>query len=511
MSEFINKKRVLKNTLLLYVRMGVMLLVSLYTSRVVLAALGVDDYGIYNVVGGVVTMFSMVTMALGVAVRRFLNVEMAKENGNLQGILQTSVIAMLILTIVILLLMETGGIWFVNYKLVIPPTRLFAANVAFQISIFTFMIRLIAIPFNSLIVAHERMGVYAYIGIVEVFATLAIAFAISATALDRLILYAALLGCISLFISLFYLVYCQKRIIRLTSLRQLDKSKLKEIYSYSSWSLFGSVGGMLSSQGVNMVFNMFFGVAVNAAMGISNHVSNAFGNFIRNFQTAFDPQLTKSYASEGLSGSTFNFACLASRVSLILTIVLGFPLICNIDFILDVWLTTVPKYAAQFCVVALVTMLIDGCAGALYILVYAKGDVKMYQLWLTSIQVLYFGLVLLLCQMGFEPVVAISFNILSYSLMFAARLYILKIKMSFPVMLYMKNVILPLLLPFVVLALIYIGTNILTNIYPIIRLLIHFICACVVIGCFYISKYERKMAYSIIKQKVLNRSSKFNK
>lgn len=505
MSEFINKKRVMKNTLLLYLRMGVMMLVALYTSRVVLAALGVDDYGIYNVVGGVVTMFSMVTIALSVSVRRFLNVEMAKEDGNLQEMLQTSVIAMIILAVVILVIMETVGIWFVNNKLVIPPTRLFAANVAFQISIFTFMVRLFAIPFNSLIVAHERMGVYAYIGIAEVVASLAIALAISVTSSDRLILYAALLGCISLFISLFYLVYCQKRIIRLTSLRQLNKPKLKEIYSYSSWSLFGSVGAMLSSQGVNMVFNMFFGIAVNAAMGISNQVSNAFGNFIRNFQTAFDPQLTKSYASEGLSESTFNFVCLASRVSLILTIVLGFPLICNIDFVLDVWLTTVPEYAAQFCMVALVTMLIDGCAGALYILVYAKGDVKVYQLWLTFIQVLYFGLVFLLCQIGFNPVVAITFNILSYSLMFCVRLYILKSKMSFPVMLYIKNVILPLLLPLVLLTLLYIGTNILTQIYPIVRLPIHFVCACAVIGCLYLSKNERNMAYSMIKQRIKNR------
>lgn len=505
MSEFINKKRVMKNTLLLYVRMGVMMLVALYTSRVVLAALGVDDYGIYNVVGGVVTMFSMVTIALSVSVRRFLNVEMAKEEGNLQEMLQTSVIAMIILAVVILVIMETAGIWFVNNKLVIPPTRLFAANVAFQISIFTFMVRLFAIPFNSLIVAHERMGVYAYIGIAEVVASLAIALAISVTSSDRLILYAALLGCISLFISLFYLVYCQKRIIRLTSLRQLDKSKLKEIYSYSSWSLFGSVGAMLSSQGINMVFNMFFGVAVNAAMGISNHVSNAFAGFIRNFQTAFDPQLTKSYASEGLSEATFNFACLASRVSLILTTVLGFPLICNIDFILDIWLTTVPVYAAQFCMVAIVTTLIDGCAGALYILVYAKGDVKVYQLWLTSIQVLYFVLVLLLCKMGFNPVVGITFNILSYTLMFVARLYILKAKMGFPVMSYVKNVILPLLLPFVVLTLIYIETNILTTIYPIVRILIHFVCVCVVIVFLYLSKNERKMAYSIVKQKVLKR------
>ena len=495
----------MKNTLLLYVRMGVMMLVALYTSRVVLAALGVDDYGIYNVVGGVVTMFSMVTIALSVSVRRFLNVEMAKEEGNLQEMLQTSVIAMIILAVVILVIMETAGIWFVNNKLVIPPTRLFAANVAFQISIFTFMVRLFAIPFNSLIVAHERMGVYAYIGIAEVVASLAIALAISVTSSDRLILYAALLGCISLFISLFYLVYCQKRIIRLTSLRQLDKSKLKEIYSYSSWSLFGSVGAMLSSQGINMVFNMFFGVAVNAAMGISNHVSNAFAGFIRNFQTAFDPQLTKSYASEGLSEATFNFACLASRVSLILTTVLGFPLICNIDFILDIWLTTVPVYAAQFCMVAIVTTLIDGCAGALYILVYAKGDVKVYQLWLTSIQVLYFVLVLLLCKMGFNPVVGITFNILSYTLMFVARLYILKAKMGFPVMSYVKNVILPLLLPFVVLTLIYIETNILTTIYPIVRILIHFVCVCVVIVFLYLSKNERKMAYSIVKQKVLKR------
>lgn len=510
MAEFINKKRVMKNTLLLYVRMGIMMLVSLYTSRVVLAALGVDDYGIYNVVGGIVTMFSMLTMALAVAVRRFLNVEMAKKDGDLQRMLQTSVIAMLILAFIMIILMETGGIWFVNYKLIIPSTRLFAANVVFQISIFTFMIRLIAIPFNSLIVAHERMGVYAYIGIAEVLATLTIAVTISVASLDRLILYAALLGCLSLFISLFYLVYCQKKIMRLASLGQCDILLLKEIYKYSSWSLFGSIGAMLSSQGINVVFNMFFGIAVNAAMGISNHVSNAFGNFIRNFQTAFDPQLTKSYTSEGLSENTFNFACLASRVSLILTTVIGFPLICNIDFLLDIWLTTVPKFAAQFCVVALVTMLIDGCAGALYILVYAKGDVKLYQLWLTSIQMLYFGFVLILCQMGFSPVVSISFNILSYSLMFAARLYILKAKMSFPVMLYMKNVILPILFPYAVLVLVYVGINI-TNICPLIRLLVHFFSACIVVGCFYISKNEREMAYSIIKQKVLNRSSKFNK
>ena len=159
MAEFIDKKRVMKNTLLLYVRMGVMMLVSLYTSRIVLAALGVDDYGIYNVVGGVVAMFSMVSIALSVAVRRFLNIEMAKKDGDLRGMLQTSIMAMFILALILFLSMETIGLWFINNKLVIPEARLFAANIVFQISIFTFIIKLFTIPFNSLIVAHERMGV----------------------------------------------------------------------------------------------------------------------------------------------------------------------------------------------------------------------------------------------------------------------------------------------------------------------------------------------------------------
>ena len=505
MAEFINKKRVMRNTLLLYVRMGVMMLVSLYTSRVVLASLGVEDYGIYNVVGGIVTMFSMLSMALGVAVRRFLNVEIAKEGGDQQGMLQSCVVAMFILAAILLLIMETAGLWFLNNKLVIPEARLAAANVAFQVSIFNFIVRLLAIPFNSLIVAHERMGVYAYLGIAEVMATLAVAFIIANTSVDRLILYSVLLGGISLLISLFYLIYCQTKIMRLTSLKHYKKSQLKEIYGYSSWSLFGSVGAMLSSQGVNMVFNMFFGVAVNAAMGISNHVSNAFGNFIRNFQTAFDPQLTKTYAAEGLSESTFGFACLASRVSLILTALLGYPLICNISFALDVWLTTVPDYAAVFCVVALVTMMIDGCAGALYILVYAKGDVRVYQLWLTTIQVVYFALVYILCRMGFNPTVPILFNIVSYSFMFAARLHILKGKMEFPVMLYLKAVVFPYFVPLIILVVVFLITNIVFSINPIIRLMIHIVCVCVVLGFTYLTNSERKMLFALIKQK-LNRN-----
>lgn len=501
MAEFIDKKRVMKNTLLLYVRMGVMMLVSLYTSRIVLAALGVDDYGIYNVVGGVVAMFSMVSIALSVAVRRFLNIEMAKKDGDLRGMLQTSIMAMFILALILFLSMETIGLWFINNKLVIPEARLFAANIVFQISIFTFIIKLFTIPFNSLIVAHERMGVYAYLSIAEVMATLAIAFVIYKTNLDRLILYTVLLGVVSLCISIFYFSYCQKRILRLSSLSNYNKGGLKEIYSYSSWSLFGSIGAMLSSQGVNMVFNMFFGVAVNAAMGISNHVSNAFAGFIRNFQTAFDPQLTKSYASEGLSDATFNFACLASRVSLILTIILGFPLISNINFILDLWLTTVPQYAAEFCVVAIITMLIDGCAGALYILVYAKGDVKTYQIWLTLIQFCYFILVYILCRMGYNPIVAIVFNIVSYVFMFIARLFILKKKMKFPVALYIGKVIIPLIIPLGLLLIAYYVTNHVFEISPIVRLVIHAISALFVVGFTYVTKNERNtMFYMVVKK-----------
>lgn len=486
--------------------MGVMMIVSLYASRVVLATLGVDDFGIYNVVGGVVVMFSFMSITLTVAIRRFLSYELGQEDGGrIQKMFNASIIAVFIASIIIVIVLESIGLWFLNYKLNIPPDRLETANFVFHFSVLSFFFNINLIPFSSAIVSYEKMGVYAYLGIAETLLRLGLVLALPYLPGDKLRWYGLLIALLAVFMAICIFLYCNIKIIKPKSLLKYKWSDVLSIFKFSAWTILGSMIFMLATQGVNMIYNMFLGVAINAALGIAQQVSNATNQFVGNFQTAFNPQLTKSYSAEGLSEKTYGFVCQTSRLSIMLIVAIGVPIIANAAPILGLWLKDVPEYAVPFTVIFLLYAAIDGASGPLYYLVYAKGELRMYQIVLGLIQVLYVIIVFVFCSLGMDPINVLSLNVITAGLIYLARLIILKKIMDFPIRDYLKKVLVPLVIPtFLFLGIIAINGRILQDggiIEMLCKIMLSFLV--VVLVCFYIylNKSERQFVLSFVKAK----------
>lgn len=310
-----NNKRIAKNTLLLYFRMLFMMVVSLYTSRVVLNALGVEDFGIYNVVGGVVAMFSMLSGSLSAAITRFITYELGTGNQeNLKKIFSSAVTIQLWLAILIIFLAEAVGVWFLNVKMNIPEIRMTAANWVFQFSVLTFAVNLISVPYNASIIAHERMSAFAYISILEAIGKLAIAFLVVVSSIDRLVFYAILMCVVALIVRLAYGFYCKRHFDECTYHFIFDKDLLKRMFGFAGWNFIGAASSILRDQGGNIIINLFAGPTVNAARGIAFQVNNAIHGFVSNFMTALNPQITKSYAS-GNSDYMMILICQGARLS----------------------------------------------------------------------------------------------------------------------------------------------------------------------------------------------------
>ena len=343
-----NNKRIAKNTIILYFRMIITMTVSLYTSRIVLKALGVEDYGIYNVVGGVISMFSILSGSLSAAISRFLTFEIGKRNfERVKIIFSTSINIQIILAFLIIILAEIIGVWFLNNKMVIPEGRLVAANWVLQCSIITFAINLISVPYNAIIVAYERMKAFAYVSIIEVILKLLIVYILLISRLDKLILYAILLLCISIIIRFIYGIYCKIHFKESNYSFVFDKELMRSMTGFAGWNFFGAGSHLLMTQGVNMLMNVFFGVAVNAARGIAVQVDGSVMSFVSNFTTALNPQITKSYASEE-KGYMFSLMCAGAKYSFFLLLILSLPILFQTETILYIWLGQVPEYACNF-------------------------------------------------------------------------------------------------------------------------------------------------------------------
>ena len=330
-----NNKRIAKNTLLLYFRMLFMMAVSLYTSRVVLNALGVEDFGIYNVVGGVVAMFSMLSGSLSAAITRFITYELGKGNQeNLKKIFSSSVTIQIGLAILIIVVAEAIGVWFLNMKMNIPDVRITAANWVFQFSILTFAVNLISVPYNASIIAHERMSAFAYISILEAIGKLAIVFLIVISPMDKLIFYAILMCAVALIVRLAYGVYCKRHFEECTYHFIFDRDLLKHMFGFAGWNFIGATSAVLRDQGGNVVINLFCGPAANAARGIAFQVNNAISGFVTNFMTALNPQITKSYAA-GDRKYMMTLIFQGARLSFYMLLLLSLPVLINTHYILS--------------------------------------------------------------------------------------------------------------------------------------------------------------------------------
>lgn len=375
-----NNKRIAKNTLLLYVRMLFLMLVSLYTSRVVLNALGAEDFGTYNVVGGFVTMFSVLSGSLSASISRFITYELGKgSTGNLRKIFSSSVTIQAGLALLIIILAETVGLWFLNYKMVIPVERMVAANWCFQFSIITFGINLISVPYNAAIIAHEKMSAFAYISILEAVGRLLIAWLIVINPIDRLIFYASMIAVLSWIIRLVYTWYCKRHFEECTYHFVYDNQLLKQMFSFAGWNFVGASAGILRTQGLNVLLNLFFGTVVNAARGISVQVNSAVTGFVSNFMTALNPQITKSYAAgdrKYMSSLLFK----GSRLSFYLLLFLSLPILMETDKILELWLKNVPEHTVMFTRLILIFAMCEAISGPLITAMLATGNIKKYQI-----------------------------------------------------------------------------------------------------------------------------------
>lgn len=440
-----NSKRIAKNTLLLYIRLIFTMAVGLFTSRVILATLGIEDYGVYNVVAGFVLMFSFFTSSLGAAISRFLTYELGKgESVRLQRIFSTSVNVQLLLSIAILILAEAVGIWFVNNKLNIPADRLYAANWTFQCAIIAFILNLISVPYNAAVIAHERMSAFAYISILEVTLKLAIVYVLYISPIDKLITYSVLFAIVGLIIRLVYGVYCRKHFSECRYLPIIDKPMMKEITGFAGWNLMGSGAYLFNTQGVNMAMNIFFGVTVNAARGIATQVEGVVRQFVTNFTTALNPQITKSYAVGNLE-YMYTLVCRGAKYSYFLMLVFAVPFMFEADIILKLWLDNVPQHTATFLRLTMIGTLCDILGNSTANACWATGKVKKYYLWVGIIGSLVFFLSYGLFKMGFPAYSSYIVFIVIYAILIFVKLYIIKGLIDFPVAMFYKETLLRIL------------------------------------------------------------------
>lgn len=438
-----DNKRIVKNTILLYTRLLITMLVSIYTSRVILKTLGVEDFGIYNVVGGVVLMFSFLNSSISAATSRFIIFELGRKDiKQLKKVFNASLMSHIGIAIIVAIFAETIGMWFIINKLVIPASRMDAAIWTLQFSILTTMINLTQVPYNALIIAHEKMNIYAYVSVFDAILKLIIAYALSIVNFDKLVVYSALFCLVSLVIAFTYRIYCRKYFYEETCFCfQWNKSLYKTLFSFSIWELYGGLAIMGMGQGVNMLLNMFFGPAVNAARGIASQLEGAVSSFGNNFMTAVKPQIIKLYAEKEESKMT-KLVFASSKYSFFLTIIFTLPLLLETRFILDIWLIETPMYATSFCQLVLINNLIWSLRGPIVTAIHAIGRIKVANLICGSIFYLviigsYIGL-----KLGLPPQSVFIITILVSLIVQIIDLIILKKNIQFSIYKYFQEVIL---------------------------------------------------------------------
>ena len=437
-----NNKRIAKNTLLLYVRMLFTMAVSLFTSRVILNTLGVEDYGINNVVGGIVTMFSVLSGSLSSSISRFITFELGKGNiERLKTIFSTGVNIQLGMSVLIIIIAEAVGIWFLNAKMNIPADRMVAANWVFQCAILTFVLNLLSVPYNAAIIAHEKMSAFAYISVLEVTLKLIIVYMLTISPFDRLKTYAVLLLCVGAVIRFIYGYYCKRHFEECTYHLVFDKPVLKEMTGFAGWNFLGNGSYMLNTQGVNILMNLYFGVAVNAARGIATQVDAALKQFVNNFTTAVNPQITKSYAQGDLD-YMHKLVCRSAKFSAFLMLFFAIPILLETQSILTIWLKTVPEYAAIFLQLIIISSFVDTVlANSLVTSMFATGNIKRYQIIVTTIGCLVFPFSWIAFQLGFQPEIAYVLYFIIYTVLLGVRLYLLKDMVKLPIMMYVREVL----------------------------------------------------------------------
>lgn len=442
----VSNKRILKNTIFLYVRMIILLIVSLYTSRIVLDKLGVEDFGIYNVVAGFVMMLVFFRSSLSNVTQRFLNIELGKgDYKRAQQIFCQHFLLYLCIIAVFLIIGETVGLYFVSHKLVIPSERLDAAIMAYHFALVSVCFTLFGIVFDSAIIAHEDMKVYSVIGVIEGLAKLAVAFAISIVAYDRLVTYALLLMMLVAFVQLYYCCYCQRRYEECRFVLFWDRKTLHQIFPFMGWNFVGTIIYMLKDQGLNILMNIFFGPTVNAARAVSYQINGAIVNCNSNFVTSVQPQIVKSYASGDISYlNTLFFK--STKYSLLLMWVLCLPVMLYMSELLSLWLKVVPNDTAIFTIWVLIDSILATMTNAPWIITMATGKLRRYVLHSNMVLIMIFPLAYIAFKLGAPPLAAFVIIVIVRVLQLAAILIEVNSQIHFGLNNYFKSIIAPVLM-----------------------------------------------------------------
>ena len=441
-----SNSRIAKNTIMLYIRMVFVLLVNLYISRIVLRALGIEDYGLYSVVGSVVSFLGFLNTSMAAASQRFLSYQKGKGNEERLSVTFNSIVRVQwIIAIIVFLLCETLGVLYIAFFLKIDPEKLHAAHIVFQFSIASILVNTITVPYNASIIANERMGVFTVFSIADVLLKLFIAHSLFWFRSNVLIFYAGLMFICMCLIQGLYRWYCRKHFNECKLKNNSEKDTIKEILHYSWWNLFGSFSHVAMDQGVNMVLNSFFGVVVNAARGIAFQVSAALAQLYSNFQQALTPQIVKSYASDDLNRMHYLIAQ-GTRLSFFLLYIFAVPIIFNIEWILKLWLGEVPEYTSVFCVLVIVNSLINSMSQSLMKGAMATTNIRKYQIIVSSITLLNLPLSILILYVYPNPYITVFIMIFLSVIAFIARLILAHHLIYISVSSFIKRAIVPVLI-----------------------------------------------------------------
>ena len=436
-----NNKRIAKNTLILYARMFLVMLISLYTSRVILKTLGVSDFGIFNVVGGVVVMMNVINGAMSVSTQRYLTFELGrKDMTQFKNTFSMCMNIFIGLSFLILVIGETIGLWFVNTYLVIPEERIIAANWVYQFALLSCICSLLSNPYNAAIIAHERMNVFAYIGIAEVLLKLFIVYLLLIVPFDRLATYGALTFFSSFIITNIYRFYCRQHFPETSYRFYWNKALFRSLFSYTGWNLFGSLSGVAKGQGLNILINMFFGPSVNASRGIAYQVNGVVHSFFSNFYTAVRPQITKYYA-EGDLKNMHKLVFNSSKMAYFLILLDSLPLIIETPFIIQLWLGQTPEYVVPFVRLIIVITAIDSMSTPLMTAIHATGDNRLYQFMVGFIMILTLPISYVFLRLGFSPVSVFVISLVLSLLSLFVRLGIANRQIRIPFMEYTIQVV----------------------------------------------------------------------
>lgn len=437
-----NNKRLAKNTMLLYFRMIIIMIVTLFTSRVILQTLGIEDYGIYNVVGGIVAMFSFISSSLTSASQRFITFELGKgKRGNLSNVFSTCLTLHIILAVIIALIVEPFGIWFIYNKLIIPDARLTAAIWVFQFSILAMVVMIVSVPYNALIVAYEKMNAFALVSVIDAGLRLIIAYSILVFgSYDKLIIYGALMFVAQLIIRFCYTIYCKRVFLNVQYVKQMDKQLLVEMGKFASWSIFGNVAFITYTQGLNLLLGTFFAPVVNAARGVAVQIQGAVNSFVGSFQTAINPQITKNYAA-GSVNEMIKLVFRSSRLSFYLLMILSVPVILRTSDILKIWLVNVPNHSVTFVRIILITTWINSIANPLIISVKATGKIKLYESTVGGLMIAILPISYIFLRLGYPPETVFIVHLVIECIAMIFRIWNTKTLIHFSLRDYLKDVL----------------------------------------------------------------------